>query len=640
MAHHYLGPEGICGRRVLYVFKCAKGVLGAASFSAAAWHLKGRDRWIGWTDEARRRNLQLVVNNSRFCLLPRIKNLASHLLAKCLGRLPDDWEQEYGYRPALVETFVDRSRFDGTCYVANGWTSVGETTGRGRQGNRRGAMAKRARKTVFLKELGPDAKARLCFDVVRSKDTTGRPFEEIEFGEADFKDRRLTERLIRIGRNFKERVTANIPEASRSEAEAKATYRFFENPKVKEDEILKPHFEASLRRAKGEQVVLAIQDTTSFNYSTHDETEGLGPIASSQNNSPMGILLHSTLLLNDAGTPLGLIDAQFWVRDLEQMGRSRQRYAEPIESKESAKWLKSYQAASLARRRLETTTVVSVGDREADIYELFLDAKKRPGGAELLVRALHRDRRLEVEDGQPTHLRDFLRSKEPVESLELKLTSKKLGGPRKATVELRFAPVRLRPPSDKRQFKDSIDLWGILVSEAGEERSEAQRVEWILLSTLPVTTVEECREKVRWYTLRWQIEVYHRALKSGCNVESRQLRSATNLRKCIAVDLVMAYHVFNMTKLARESPDALCTIAFEEMQWKALVAWRDQNGREPTTPPSIREAVRLTARLGGFLGRKCDGEPGNTTLWRGLQHLEDMAAAFRLVWRGGTLDTT
>ena len=153
----------------------------------------------------------------------------------------------------------------------------------------------------------------------------------------------------------------------------------------------------------------------------------------------------------------------------------------------------------------------------------------------------------------------------------------------------------------------------------------------MLLTTCPVDSFQAACEKLRWYTLRWNIEVFHRTLKSGCQIEQRQLGSAARLEACLAIDLVVAWRIFHLAKLGRETPQLPCTIYFEEAEWKALLAYITQNPNPPDQPPSLYQAMRMVASLGGFLGRKGDGEPGTQTLWLGLQSLDVMAAMWRLL---------
>ena len=240
-----------------------------------------RDAWIGWTEAARRRNHMLVVNNSRFLIPPtvKVKCLASFVLARCQRRLCDDWEAVYHYRPVLLETYVERGRFAGTCYRAANWTAVGTTGGRGRQGT--GATIK----DLYVLPLSGGWQQALCREAdgqvqIRTVQPARPPRDwiEAELGGANMGDARLTARLLQMTGLFYDKPTANIPQASGSTMAAKAAYRFLDNEKVEWRAILAPHYAATEERMREAPLVLVAQDTTTLNYSTHPHTRGLGPI--------------------------------------------------------------------------------------------------------------------------------------------------------------------------------------------------------------------------------------------------------------------------------------------------------------------------------------------------------------------------
>jgi hypothetical protein len=173
-------------------------------------------------------------------------------------------------------------------------------------------------------------------------------------------------------------------------------------------------------------------------------------------------------------------------------------------------------------------------------------------------------------------------------------------------------------------------MWAVLAEEIDAPEG-VEAVCWMLLTTCEVLDFSQAVEKLVWYTRRWGIEVYHRTLKSGCKIEERQLGSACRIEACLAVDLVVAWRVFHLAKLGRETPNVPCTVFFEEAEWKALCAHVTQNPIPPALPPSLRDAMRMVATLGGFLGRKADGEPGTKSIWLGLQHLEDLAGMWKFM---------
>jgi hypothetical protein len=632
-AHHYLGAGPLCGHQLRYLFKSTHGYVGAAAFSAAARRVAGRDRWIGWEEPVRRENLHLIVNQSRFLILPSVKVpcLASHVLAQMTARLAMDWEARYGYRPVLVESFVELDRYPGTCYRAANWQAIGLTAGRGRQDTAHAARL--GRKVVLVYPLQKDFRQDLCREPARRRlaDPPGpapalppvpQNWTEEEFGAVDLGDERLDRRLRIIAGDFLARPTMNIPQACGSRAKAKATYRFLDHPQVHLDSVLSGHYQATIRRVAADPVVLAVQDTTELNYTAHGQCEMLGPIGDRQSRS-VGLLVHDTMAYNLEGTPLGLIDVQCWARDPEDRGKRERRYQLPIEQKESAKWLVSYRAAARLQAECPGTMVVSVGDREADLYELFVEARAREDQAQVLVRAT-RERKLEAdaEEEEPGKLWDYVRGLPVAGGVELKVPRRGSSAARTAVLEIRYASVELKAPKRKPGL-GPVQLWAIAAEEVGAPAG-VEPIRWYLLTTLPVTSLEQAVEKLRWYALRFQIEVYHRTLKSGCKIEERQLGHADRIEACLAIDLVVAWRIAHLTKLGREVPEVPCTVYFEEAQWQALVVFVTQ-GPPPAQPPTLREAVRMVAtRLGGFLGRKSDGEPGAQSLWRGLQRLDDI----------------
>lgn len=628
--YHYLGAGPLCGAQVRYLIESSVyGWIGGLAFSAAAWRVAPRDRWIGWSEEARKSNLGKVVCNSRFLLVPRISHLASHVLSLCSRRLRRDWVERYGVKPMLLETYVERDRFEGTSYRAANWCHVGATQGRGRMDRDRTYSA--PIKDVYVYPLQRDARKELCVEPqpkpirCRSGEAgVAEDWAEEELGEAEIGDRRLSKRLVSIGRAFYARPQANIPQACQTRAETKAAYRFLDHPETSMETILEPHYQATVARMSREAVILAVQDTTTLNYSAHPATENLGPIGYSKDRG-MGLLLHDTMAFNREGTPLGLLDVQCWARDGGDFGKKKRRHSLPIEEKESYKWLVSFRKVAEAQKQCPQGMVVSVGDREADVYQLFELALSDPLGPKLLIRA-EQDRLLAEGQG---HLWEKMAEQEVSGIQEIHVPRQKNRRARVARLEVRFARVTLKSPKNEKRRRE-LTLWAVWAKET-EAPPKGEPIEWMLLTTLPVSTFEEAIEKLAWYTIRWGIEVYHRTLKSGCKVEERQLGHADRIETCLGVDMVVAWRIFHLAKLGRETPDVPCTVFFEQAEWKALVAHITQNPKPSEHPPTLREAMRMVASLGGFLGRNGDGEPGTKSLWLGLQRLDDLSSMWKLL---------
>jgi hypothetical protein len=633
-AHHYLGEGRLLGPQLRYLVRSERyGLLGGLSFSGATRRLRDRDRWIGWSEPARRANLAKVVCNSRFLIVAdvQVPNLGSHVLALAAKRFRADWRERYGYEPVLIETFVDGGRHAGTCYLAANWQRVGETAGRSRPfANGKVSTGKKA---ILVHPLCPDWKEKLCEepeDRLVARRPAGGTWVEEEFRGARLFDGNLRRRLYTIVEDFFAQPLVGIPQAcDGSEAKTRAAYRFLANERTDMRRLLRGHVEATAHRVAQHEVVLAVQDTTSLNYSAHPETEGLGPINTARDGA-IGLLLHDTVAFSLEGTPLGVLDAQVWARDEVDAKKTDKRKGRPIEDKESRKWLRSYKAAVELQKLCPDTVIVSCGDRESDIHELFELAMRTDGGAKLLVRADRARKRKvlakEGEGGEHEELWARLKSAPLAGTVDVGVPRKGSRPARTAHLEIRFERVVLKPPNDKRLAP--LSVWAVYALETEPPPGVKEPLEWMLLTTVEVVSFEQATERLRWYTLRWGIEVFHRILKSGCRIEDRQLRTARELANCLAIDMVVAWRVFWLTKQGRETPDVPCDVFLEENEWKALYMVVHEEP-PPEKPPSLRDAVRMIAKLGGFLGRKCDREPGTTTIWRGLTRLEGIVLGFK-----------
>lgn len=443
-----------------------------------------------------------------------------------------------------------------------------------------------------------------------------------EFGLAQMADKRHTKRLQMMARAFAQQPTASIPQACGNLAQTKAAYRFVENEAIVPAAIREPHHQATLERVILHPVVLALQDTTSLNYSTHPCTEGLGPICHSTKS--IGLLVHSTLAVTPAGQPLGFLHNA--VRARNPRARVTSRETRTLRDKESHKWIESLEACQAVAPLCPQTTLVNIADREGDLYDLFVQALSVPeeSRVELLVRAWH-DRKLADESKT---LWQQVAAQSVAATLQVRVGRHGDQPSRLAELNIRFCAVQLKAPKRKAD-QPSLQLWAIEARESHPPKGTTP-ILWRLLTTLPVTSAAEAIEKVRWYAQRWQIEVIHKVLKSGCQVEQRQLETAERLERALSIDLVVAWRVLALSKAARELPEDPVSDWLSEAQWQALWCYVHQRNAVPATAPKLREAVRWIARLGGFLGRKSDGEPGTTTLWRGLQQLDAMTKMWEL----------
>lgn len=249
--------------------------------------------------------------------------------------------------------------------------------------------------------------------------------------------------------------------------------------------------------------------------------------------------------------------------------------------------------------------------------------------AHLLVRA-STDRALV--DNEARRLWSKVERQAMAGSLVVHITPNQTRAARTAHVSLRFVEVKLKPPWRPEQKKlPVVTLQAILVREDNPPAGVDEPIEWLLLTNTPVETFADAVQVVQWYCTRWQIEVYHKVIKSGCKVEDCRLKTADRLQNYIALMNVVAWRLLWLTYINRAEPNLPCTAILTTVEWESLYMRIHKTAQLPESVPTVRQAVRWIAQLGGFLGRKGDGEPGVVVIWRGWQRLQDLASTWYLV---------
>ena len=446
-----------------------------------------------------------------------------------------------------------------------------------------------------------------------------------EFAHIELSDARLNQRCQDLAIALGQQPNASINQACEDWADTKAAYRFFDNKKVTPEGILGPHQQRTVVRMSQHPLVLAVQDTTFFNYTHHPHSEGLGEIGNKKQKQ-RGFGMHSTLALTPTGLPLGLLTQAFFTRpEDEPSHQPNDLHKLPIEEKESYRWLQAFeQTMALAPPGVN---VVTVCDREADIYEMFSLAQEKE--AQLLVRA-STDRALA--DNEDRKLWSKVEHQAIAGFLTVHIPANQKRTARMATVSIRFTQVKLKPPWRPQQKKlPVVTLNAILVQEDNPSASVDELLEWLLLTNTPVVTFADALQVVQGYCSRWQIEVYHKVIKSGCKVEDCRLKTADRLQNYIALMNVIAWRLLWLTYINRAEPNLPCTAILTPTEWESLYMRIHKTTQLPESIPTVRQAVRWIAQLGGFLGRKGDGEPGVVVIWRGWQRLQDIAATWYLV---------
>ncbi|HLG71620.1 MAG TPA: IS4 family transposase [Chloroflexota bacterium] len=439
-------------------------------------------------------------------------------------------------------------------------------------------------------------------------------------------DRRRFSRLQRLVSALVQHSEASLAQALASLAALKGAYRFFANRAVTPDAILQTARPDCLAKMAAAPRVLLIQDTTDLNFTAHPATTGLGPTGTRRQRT-QGLFVHSCLAASTAGVPLGLAAQVLWCRDPAQAGSAQQRKQRDWGDKESHRWL-TVEAASRAGLPAAVESV-TVADAEADLFALF--AAPRPPQAHLLIRVAQPQRCLV--DGQAL---GKVAAQAPVwghYTVSVQASAKRQA--RTAACTLRVTPVTLQPPRTQppgRPWQAPVALMALWAEEEAASVPEGETpLQWLLLTTLPAASFVDAATCVGYYSQRWLIEQYHFLLKTGCQAERLQLRQGERVERAVATLCLVAVRLLWLTYLARAQPDAPCTVAFDTAEWQALCVARSGAATPPAQPPPLREAVRLVAQLGGFLGRRGDGEPGPLTLWRGLQRLADLTHMWRVL---------
>lgn len=418
-------------------------------------------------------------------------------------------------------------------------------------------------------------------------------------------------------------------------ANTKAAYRFFANERVSENEILEGHFSSTRARATAVKgPLLILHDTTEFSYQREKEASlgvlhraaiGKDRKGRARFRTICGLQMHSSLVVTTEGLPLGLAAARFWTRKKFKGCNALKKKVNPtrvaIEEKESFRWLENLRQASLLCTPAERC--VHIGDRAADIYELFCAAEEAQ--THFLVRTCV-DRL--AEDGNHTIATEMAKAPK-LGSHRIVLTNKD-GETSEAVLDIKCKTMEVLPPIGKHRKYPPL-LLTVIHAQERETPEDRPRIDWKLITNLPVESMAEAVEKLEWYAMRWKIETFHKILKSGCRVEESKLRTAERLVNMIAVCCVLGWRVFWLTMVQRTAPKASPLVALTEVELHILDAVTAARlGKASPPNKTLADYLLSIARLGGYLARAHDGPPGNIVMWRGLSRLMDIQLGFSI----------
>jgi hypothetical protein len=459
---------------------------------------------------------------------------------------------------------------------------------------------------------------------------------------------KLRKRIEKVLQTMSDKPSLKFPAACRGRAEVRAAYRLLDNDFVTGVSILAPHRDATIERIRAQTVVVIPQDTTELDVTRpHEVMEGTGPL---NDSNRVGFHDHVSLALTVNRLPLGVVETKFWARDPVEFEKDAdqkraERRAKPIDDKESVRWLEGYHAACRVAQAAPGTQIISLADSEGDVFEYILEAQvvQDAPKASFIIRACQNRALVAAADTSASEPHNRLREQVASTPILAELTvdirerdpkshdDRKRKQPREArtaTVTVQATRVKLRGPRRPGDGKlPDVEVNAVLVWEPNAPPG-VEPIEWLLLTDLPIDTVDDVLQVINYYKCRWQIEIFFRILKSGCKVEESQLHTAERFEPYLALNLIVSWRIMYLMMLGRECPDLPCDVAFDDDEWQVVYATVKKQP-PPPEPPPMKVMVGMIASLGGWLGRKCDGEPGPKAMWVGMQRMTDLALGWR-----------
>ncbi|MFJ4293625.1 IS4 family transposase [Cupriavidus sp. NPDC089707] len=426
-----------------------------------------------------------------------------------------------------------------------------------------------------------------------------------EFAQLDLGDARLDKRARTLMERFAADPMASVPKACRGWGETMGAYRFFGNDSVDWRDILAPHWQQTQRRMQAESVVLCLQDTTELDFNGQGAI-GLGPLSY---EAQRGMYLHPTYAVTPQREPLGVLDAWMWARE------KRDKFGKRGGPKESLRWIEGYERIAEMVAELPGTRLVYVADREADLMALLLRAQELDTPADWLIRAAHNRC---LPDGEKLWQRTG--SGKPVGEIAFTMGSRH--GVKARTVRQQLWMQRVELPAGKGKTVAATSI----IAREFDVPAGVKPIEWRLLTNRVADSLDEAIELIDWYRARWEIELLFNILKNACRVEALQLSAIERLERALAMFMIVAWRIAHLMRLGRTCPHLDADLFFDPDEIRG--AYLLTSVKQPAKP-TLNEVLRLIARLGGFLGRKSDGERGVKTIWLGLKEVHVAAKTLR-----------
>ena len=449
-----------------------------------------------------------------------------------------------------------------------------------------------------------------------------------EFDGIDLDDKRLNKRAEKLLGRMGNSPGRTIPQNLQTWREIKSCYRFLSNPKVTPLKIFRPHRAKVLKRIQEHPVILCVNDTTSINYTSKGAMEDKGSIGKNID----GLWLHPILAVTPERLNLGLLNINFYTRDLQETKIHRNNL--PIEKKESIRWLESYKKVDELAKEYPETNFVYMADREGDIIELIDNAlnskSKNESYADIIIRSNH-DRLLdefEEHSKEQLKIKTKLNNMPVLGEISFYLPRTHDRKARQVTQELRSMTVVLKLHEKSKKKSSTLSINIVMAKETIKSAKGEEPLTWILLTTLPVGNFAEAYKIVEYYLCRWEIEIFFKVLKSGCKIEERQLQSISKMENLIVFFMIISWRIMYVMMMGRTCPEMSCEVCFEEAEWKSVYKILNKKSELPSNPPKLQEFIVMIASLGGYVEFKNAPPPGVTVMWRGMLRMHD----FSLAW--------
>jgi len=441
---------------------------------------------------------------------------------------------------------------------------------------------------------------------------------EMEFRDLDLGDKRIKKRAVKFLETLAKSPKASIPQACQGWAETQAAYRFYSNESVTWEKLLKAHTDQVEQRiiSSEDPVILCLQDTTELDFNGQ-ETEDLGRLSY---DAQRGMYLHQTLCITPERIPLGISDAWMWSR-----GKTKKEDRECPHIKESHRWIEGYERVAEMADRCPQNRLVYVADREGDILSLMARAKALNTPADWLVRAKH-NRKLSKDE----RLWDRLDKQEVMSRISFIKPRKK--GEKSRQIQQELKVLRCTFPV---RGKEGIAVTLVQAKEVNPPKGKSPII-WRLLSNRTVENEEQACELIDWYRCRWEIEMFFDVLKVGCKVEKLQLSSKERIEKALIMAMIVTWRAMYLMRLGRTCPDLPAELIFDSLEWKSSYVLLEKT--VPKKVPTLNTVLRNLATLGGFLGRKSDGDPGAKSIWIGFQRIQDCVFGIQMARKLEGLD--